>query len=83
MHTYFYPVFGGGGGTTSFGPIIFPICSPLLPVINDQSPTVLDDVDVLLFDTKKSIIAQLSPADCDPLPVSPEVDGASIAASGP
>ena len=30
-----------GGGAKSFGPVIFPFCSPFLPVINDQSLGVL------------------------------------------
>ena len=34
----FYPVLRGGA--KSFGPVIFPFCSPLLPVINDQSLNV-------------------------------------------
>ena len=31
------PCLEGGGGAKSFGPAIFPFCSPPLPVINDQS----------------------------------------------
>ena len=33
------PCLEGGGGAKSFGPAIFPFCSPPLPVINDQSLT--------------------------------------------
>ena len=31
------PCLEGGGGAKSFGPAIFPFCSPPIPIINDQS----------------------------------------------
>ena len=40
----FQPCLEGGGGAKSFGPVIFPFCSPPpLPVISDQSLTYMPD----------------------------------------
>ena len=45
-HDKFYPVLMGGGGVNSFGSSNFPFCSPL-PIINDQSLSMIEFIDQL------------------------------------